>query len=77
MMVSMLFEMPTFSVFDNIRVASRQAFPIAPISLDRPSPWVAPREQNVWDIVDGNKPGALPMGRRRDNLYSLTHSTYT
>jgi predicted phage terminase large subunit-like protein len=44
-------EMLTFSVFDNIRIASRQTVPIAPICLDRPSPWVAPREQNIWDIV--------------------------
>jgi hypothetical protein len=46
---------------------------IAHISMDRPSPFATPREQNIWDIVDGDKPS---MGRRRDSLYSLTHPTY-
>lgn len=37
-------EILTFSLFDNIHIAGRQTVPIAPIRLDRPSPWVAPRE---------------------------------
>ncbi len=65
--------MLTFSVFDNIRVASRQSGPIAPISLDRPSPWVAHRGQDIWDIVDGNKPDAL-TGMRKRSLYDLTRT---
>jgi hypothetical protein len=55
----------------------QQSVPLAPICLDRKSPFGVAPEGSIWDVIDGNRPNSLQgMGTRKRSMYDLMNPTY-